>query len=168
MNHQPYNIKNEKVILDKISQLQPLNYNQFRWWRRFEQPNKLLPNNSSLLDKINNGDLEFSHFYWQAKYMEMQLNQAYQESHDSHHWVESNRMDRARRKRLWEDFEKDEFKKLEYIRKEFLREFFIEGDEYDLEIVSFDGTLKELYSHCESKYGKQLRSKKRRGRPSKY
>ena len=168
MNHQPYQIQNEDVILDKISNLQPLNYNQFRWWRRFDQPNPKLPNSAPLLDKINNGDLEFSNFYWQAKYCEIELNEKFLSSKDSQHWMDITRMDRARRKRLWEDFEKDEHTKLEYLKKQFTREFFISEDEYEEEIVQFGGTLKELYIHCESKYGKQLRSKSRRGRPKKY
>ena len=37
--HYIYDV-DEDIVLEKISQLQPLNYNQFRWWRRFDSPNK--------------------------------------------------------------------------------------------------------------------------------
>ena len=49
--HYIYDV-DEDTILDKISQLQPLNYNQFRWWRRFDAPNKPLHKNSDLLEKF--------------------------------------------------------------------------------------------------------------------
>ena len=74
-----YNIDNEELIRKQISKLQPLNYNQFRWWRKFDQPQKSLPNNAPLLDKIKNGDLEFSHYYWQAKFTELAINEAFNE-----------------------------------------------------------------------------------------
>ena len=167
MNHQIYQIHNEEVILNEISKLQPLNYNQFRWWRKFDTKTKPLPNKSPLLSKIKNGDFEFSHFYWQAKYSEIELNQKHYESLDGQHFTESTRMDRARRKRLWEDFEKDEVKKLETLKKEFTKEFFIEPDEYNNESETFDGTLEEFYKYCSEKYGKNLYRKSGRGRPRK-
>lgn len=167
MNHQIYQIHNEEVILNEISKLQPLNYNQFRWWRKFDTKTKTLPNKSPLLSKVKNGDFEFSHFYWQAKYAEIELNQKHYESLDGQHFTESTRMDRARRKRLWGDFEKDELKKLETLKKEFTKEFFIEPDEYDNESETFDGTLEEFYKYCSEKYGKNLYRKSGRGRPRK-
>ena len=48
------------TVLEKISQLQPLNYNQFRWWRRFDAPNKPLHKNSDLLtEKSKMGIMNF-------------------------------------------------------------------------------------------------------------
>jgi len=73
-----YNV-NEKVVLKEIKKLQPLNYNQFRWWRRFDSPNKSLHKNTDLLRKIQNGDFDFSHFFWQAKYTELEINKIYDE-----------------------------------------------------------------------------------------
>jgi len=54
-----FNVENEEFVLKEIDKLQPLNYNRFRWWRRFTQKNQPLHNTSSLLDKIKNGDYEF-------------------------------------------------------------------------------------------------------------
>ena len=39
----------------------------FYWWRRFRS-HKSLPYKSSLLDKIKNGDFEYSQFYQEAKW----------------------------------------------------------------------------------------------------
>ena len=111
---------NKKTILEKISHLKPINYNPFRWWRRFDTPNKPLNKHSSLIDKIKNGDYDFSHFYWQAKYTEIEINELYNECYPDHTlFNEKNAMNGARRKRLWDDFEKDENEKLLLIEKNF-------------------------------------------------
>jgi hypothetical protein len=163
-----YNIDNEELIRKQISKLQPLNYNQFRWWRKFDQPQKSLSDKAPLLDKIKNGDLEFSHYYWQAKFTELAINEAFNEYNgDRQKLLEKNAMDLSRRKRLWDDFERDEKDKLTSLRKQFSKEFKMTEDDYENEILEFGGSLEELYYHCELIYGKKLRLLKQRGRPSK-
>ena len=163
-----YNIDNEELIRKQISKLQPLNYNQFRWWRKFDQPQKSLPNNAPLLDKIKNGDLEFSHYYWQAKFTELAINEAFNEYNgDRQKLLEKNAMDLSRRKRLWEDFERDEKDKLTFLRKQFSKEFRMTEDDYETEILEFGGSLEELYYHCELIYGKKYKVQSKRGRPKK-
>jgi hypothetical protein len=163
-----FTVDNEELILREIAKLQPLNYNQFRWWRKFDQPKKSLPDKVPLLDKIQNGDLEFSHYWWQAKFSELELNKAYIDcDFEMQKLLEKHAVDLARRKRLWEDFEKDETNKLDYIRKEFSKEFRMTEEDYETEIMEFGGSLEELYHHCTIIYGKKLRSLKQRGRPAK-
>ena len=41
-------------------------------------------------------------------------------------------------------------------------------EDYDNDVIEFDGTLEQFYNHCSRVYTKKLRSLKRRGRPSKY
>jgi len=168
MSNKVYNIDNEELIRKQISKLQPLNYNQFRWWRKFDQPQKSLSDKAPLLDKIKNGDLEFSHYYWQAKFTELAINEAFNEYNgDRQKLLEKNAMDLSRRKRLWEDFERDEKDKLTFLRKQFSKEFRMTEDDYETEILKFGGSLEELYYHCELTYGKKLRLLKQRGRPAK-
>ena len=162
-----FNVKNEELILKEISKLRPLNYNRFMWWRRFDQKKRPLDNKSSLLDKIKNGDLEFSHYYWQALYTEMEMNEKYIECIDEQHFLEQSRVDKERRRRLYTDFEKDEAEKLKILRREFAKEFRMTKEDYDSEILEFGGTLLQLYRHCEIKYGKKLRIQSKRGRPRK-
>ena len=108
VKHYIYNVDKE-TVLEKISHLQPLNYNAFRWWRRFDTKNKPLHKYSDLLDKIQNGDYEFSHYYWQAKYAELEIDELYNKCYPDYTlFNEKNAMGGARRKRLWDDFEKDE------------------------------------------------------------
>jgi hypothetical protein len=72
------------------------------------------------LRKIQNGDYDFSHLYWQAKYTELEIDKIYNECYPDYTlFNEKNAMNGARRKRLWDDFEKDEKDKLFQIEKDF-------------------------------------------------
>ena len=167
MRQKIFNVSNEKFILKEITKLQPLNYNQFRWWRRYDQPNTPLHKNASLLDKIKNGDLDFSHYWWQAKFTEIEMNEKYLKCIDDNDFHEKTQLDRTRRRRLYEDFEKDELEKLNYIRKEFTQEFRMTEEDYDNDVIEFDGTLEQFYNYCLKTYTKKLRPLKKRGRPRK-
>ena len=168
MKQKIFNVTNEDLVLQEISKLRPLNYNRFMWWRRFDQKKRPLDKKAPLLDRIKNGDLEFSHYYWQALYTEIEMNEKRNECIDDQHWIEQTRVDKQRRRRLYDDFEKDEAEKLATLRKEFSKEFRMTKEDYDNEILKFGGTLLQLYHHCEIKYGKKIRIKSKRGRPRKY
>ena len=154
-----FKINNEDLIHKEISKLRPLNYNRFMWWRRFTQPKRPLDKKAPLLNKIKNGDLEFSHFYWQALYTEIEMNEKHINCIDDQHWVEESRVDKQRRRRLWEDFEKDEAEKLKMIRKLFSKEFRMTLEDYDDVILEFEGTLQQFYNYCEVKFGKKIKFK---------
>ena len=168
-----YRIQNEDLVLEEVSKLRPLKYNKFQWWRRFASPNKPLEDKAVLIDKIKNGDLEFSNYYWQALYTELELNAKREEVKDGREWIETTQVSRARRKRLWEDFEKDEAKKLEYIKKQFVKIFKMTPEDYEEQLLKIDGTLEDFYYRCESLFGfksKELRAPgvKRQPRVVKY
>ena len=148
-----YRVGNEDLVLEEVSKLRPLKYNKFQWWRRFASLNRPLEDKASLIDKIKNGDLEFSNYFWQALYTELELNAKREEVRDGREWIETTQVDRARRKRLWEDFEKDETKKLEYIKKQFVKTFKMTLEDYEEQLSKATGTLEDLYYTCESLYG---------------
>lgn len=168
MKQKVFNVTNEDLVLQEISKLRPLNYNRFMWWRRFDQKKRPLDKKAPLLDRIKNGDLEFSHYYWQALYTEIEMNEKLNECIDDQHWIEQTRVDKQRRRRLYDDFEKDETEKLATLRKQFSKEFRMTKEDYDDEILEFGGTLLELYRYCEIKYGKKIKITSKRGRPRKY
>jgi hypothetical protein len=102
-----FKVSNPDLVIKHIKKLQPLNYNQFRWWRQFDSKNKPLPKGASLLDRIKNKEFEFSHYYWQALYCEIRINEKVQSyKGDIQRLIENDSIELARRKRLWEDFEK--------------------------------------------------------------
>jgi hypothetical protein len=159
--------ENKDLIIKEIGKLRPINYNKFRWWRRFEPISKPLPPASPLLSKIRNGDLEFSNYWWQAKFTEIEIDEKRNESDDIVHWVELTQLDRARKKRLWDDFERDEGEKLTQLKKGFVREFHITEEDYEEEINKFGGTIEELYIYIKDRYGKRIIPLERRGRKPK-
>ena len=165
--HYIFNVERE-TVLDKISQLQPLNYNQFRWWRRFDTLNKPLHKYSNLLDKIQNGDYEFSHYYWQAKYAELEMDDIHHETYpDAALYNEKTSIHGARRQRLWDDFEKDEQEKLQQIEKDFYLEFKMSRKQVKEEMEEFGGTLENFYHYCNKQFGTRQEKIQTRGRPRK-
>ena len=160
-----YKTHPKEVVLEKLSNFQPLNYNQFRWWRRWDSKNKPLHKLKPLLDKIRNGDFDHSHYFWQVQFCEIELNEKYLQLKDGDRWMEETQVDRARRKRLYEDFEKDEAEKLKQIQKEFILTFRMSKENYEQEVIKFDGSLEDFYFHCRQIFGEYaipLRSKRGR------
>lgn len=153
-----YNVGNEDLILREIAKLRPTTYNKFQWWRKFASMNRPLDDKAPLIDRILNGDLEFSNYYWQALYTEMELNARRQQARDGVEYFQDTQVIRARRKRLWEDFEKDEAKKLITIQKQFVKTFKMTVEDYEDQLERIDGTLEDLYYRCESLFG--LKQKK--------
>jgi hypothetical protein len=163
-----YEIDNEDLILKEINKLKKINYNQFKWWRKFDKTKKPLPNNSLLRHRIENGDFEFSHFFWQAKFSELEINRKYIEcKKDLINLLEKHSVEFGRRKRLWLDFEKHEWDLLNELKKQFINEFIISEEQYKHEIENFDGTTIEFYVDINKRYEIRKQPLKRRGRPSK-
>jgi len=160
---------------EKFSHLQKLNYNQFRWWRMYDVKKKSLAAHFPLRDRIENGDYDFSHYWYQAAWVEHDINDLEIEcKDDAGLFSQKVQVLSARRKRLYEDYEKDEKWKLDDLVKEFSRNFYITKDEAGLEMEEFDGTLTELYDYISThpkyklKSGKTPRvTFKKRGRPKK-
>tara|TARA_R110001632_G_scaffold247_2_gene852 strand:+ start:2664 stop:3122 length:459 start_codon:yes stop_codon:yes gene_type:complete len=148
-----YNLHHPIEYIEKeLSKLKPLNYNRFFWWRRWARKKPPLGKKSKLINKITNGDFDYSHYKWQALYTEWEINEKCKDSIDSSHFIELTKIDRNRRKRLLEDFEKDELEKLSLIKKHFCKRFKIGEDTYEEEVVKFGGTLEEFYYYCLKKY----------------
>ncbi len=99
-------------IQEKLSKLRKLKYNQFRWWRMYDNPVQPLPNKSPLIDKILNGDFDYPHYKLQAELVEHELNELAQKCGGNNElFGEKSALLRAKRKRLLDDFWKEENEK---------------------------------------------------------
>ena len=162
-------------LKEKFSHLQKLNYNQFRWWRMYDVKKKPLAAHFPFRDRIANGDYDFSHYWYQAAWVEHDINDlAIECKDDAGLFSEKVQVLSARRKRLYEDYEKDEKWKLDDLVKEFSRNFHITKDEAMLEMEEFGGTLLELYDYISTHSKYKLKANKaprvtfkKRGRPKK-
>lgn len=152
-------------IEEKLSHLKKLKYNQFKWWRMYSNINPPLPNRAPLLDKIINGDFDYSHYKYQAMLVEHTINEKSAIAIDGIHEKELTKVDRTRRTRLLEDYHKDETTKLQTLKSEFCKEFHMNEEEYDNEVLEFGEGLKDFYSYCEWKFGKKVRISRRGRKP---
>jgi len=154
----------------ELSQYQKINYNQFRWWRMYQPKNKPLDNRQPLRDRILNGDFDFSCYRAQQYLVEYQLNDLLKEcGGDYQKYLEKASVQLARRKRLIEDFEKDEKERLNSLITEFTKYFRCNKEQVIEEMEKCSGELIDLYYIIEEKY-KIVHIPyplKRRGRPKK-
>lgn len=144
----------EEQLEKKFSKLKKLKYNQFRWWRMYDNKNNPLHKHTPLIDRIKNGDFDYSHYIYQAMWCEHEMNKLYMSigPEDMGRYVEESSLLRTRRKRLLEDFHKDEKEKMESIIREFSLAFRLPKNEIKVYMEEFGGTLEELYIKLEKKY----------------
>ena len=142
-------------------------YDRFMWWRAYTPRNKPLGNKAPLIDRLINGDYEMGPFLMEVELVYHTMNDKFRTAitakgevdHGKFHSETS--IDRARKKRLIEDHEKDELRKLSELKKEFTEVFKMEKDQYDTEVNKTRGTLVDFYYEMETKYGKYIKIPRR-------
>jgi hypothetical protein len=156
----------KETITKEISKLQPLKYNQFYWWRKFKDKSPL-SSKEAVHARIDNGDFDFSSYYWQAQYALIEMEEKTGHIKDPAKRHEEQMIYRERHRRLMKDFEKEEPQRLANYIKVITDLFMIEEDELERKMETFDGTLKELYILIKTNYSFRTKQK-RKGRPKKY
>lgn len=129
-------------------------YNKFMWWRSYTPINKPLDRRAIFRDKLKNGDFDMAPYYFEAQIVEHKMNQKFIDCNgDQVIFRDVTKLDSARRKRLLEDFDKEEAYRLEELRKLFLLEFNMTGDQYDIEVVKPSKSLLHFYDKMEKRFG---------------
>jgi len=137
-------------------------YDRFMWWRGYTPINKALNKKEDLRERIMNGDFEQGPYLMELELCLHTMNDKFKEAIttqgeiDHNLWHSNTSIDRARKKRLEEDHEKEEFKKLTDLKEEFVKEFKMSLDEYGVEVNRTSGTTLEFYFEMEEKYGKRV------------
>lgn len=139
-------------IEERLSQLPKKTYNQFVWWRRYQQ-RQVLADRSSLYYKLINGDYDTSDYYYQAEHENYLLEDATKNLKTYEEKLDKIGLFRARYKKLHEDFIKEEEEILKKMKKDFIKELKITKDELDTIMETFDGTPLEMYEHIKSLKG---------------
>ena len=158
-------IHSKEIVNRELNKLQPLKYNQFFWWRKFKEKSPL-SSKDALHARIDNGDFDFSSYYWQAQYALLEMEEKTGHISDPSKRHEAQTIYRERYRRLMKDFEKDEPQRLDDYIKAMTSLFEIEKEELEKKMETFDGTLKELYTLIKTTYNFRTKQK-RRGRPKK-
>ena len=142
----------KETILQEVNKLQRLNYNQFFWWRKFRPKQKELSKQAYSVDKIRNGDFDFSHYYWQAQYALLEMEEKTGHISDPGNRHDAQTIYRERYRRLMNDYEKDEAQRLAEYKKTITNLFEIEDNDLEKKMEDYDGTLKELYILIKNNY----------------
>ena len=137
-------------LKDRISTFRKNTYNRFYWWRRF-QPRETLHKYRRLNERIPNGDFEVSDYHWQVLWENELEKEAIgnERSVDKQHEIRC--MFGERRRRLNNDYEKDEQKILDEMYKAFTTELRMTREQVDEEMLNFEGTLSEFYYYIYNK-----------------
>lgn len=138
-------------------------YDRFMWWRSYTPKNKPLHPRQPLIDRLINGDFDVAPFRFEAEIVEHRLNAKWVElRNDPGRYVEEARMDIARRKRLMEDYEKEETKRLDELKRLFIQTFKMTREDYDVEVEQTQcESLVDYYYEMKDKYGTYHRPFKR-------
>jgi transcriptional antiterminator len=132
----------------------------FYWWRRF-RTHKSLPYRSPLIDKIKNGDFDYSPYFQQAEWElhwmkdeQKEFIQNYQgnDPKQDRLYMDIELRARKRYNKLIEDAFKDENEKLTRITDEFCKNFKINKEDFKNLVSKFGGSLEKLYIHCQNNY----------------
>ena len=138
------------TLQEKISSYEKLNYNRWFWWRRFKG-RETLHKYQPLKDKIMNGDYEPSDYHWWILWENEVEKESISKITDVGKQHEARCLFGERRRRLMNDYEKDEAKILEAMYKDFWLAFRMKREEVEDEMFNFDGTLLEFYHYIYSK-----------------
>jgi hypothetical protein len=125
----------------------------FYWWRRF-RTHRSLPYKSPLINKIKNGDFEYSPFFEQAKW-ELHWMKEEQEEFISNYkgddykrdnlYEDIERRARKRYNKLYEDGMKDEADRMDRLTSNLSKYYKLKKEKVKDFINEFEGTTIELF-----------------------
>ena len=144
-------VHSNETLNKHISKLQPLKYNQFYWWRKFKDKSPL-SSKEAVHARIDNGDFDFSSYYWQAQYALIEMEEKTGHISDPGNRHDAQTIYRERYRRLMNDYEKDEAQRLAEYKKTITNLFEIEDNDLEKKMEDYDGTLKELYILIKNNY----------------
>ena len=142
-----------------LSKLSKKTYNQFIWWRRYQQ-RQTLHDKRTLYEKIVNGDYEHSDYYYQAEHENYLLEDVTEHLKAYEDKLDKISLFRTRYKKLHEDYLKEETEIMKKMKKDFRITFKIAEEELDSIMETFDGTTLELYTYVKQLKGEQSVNRK--------
>jgi len=130
-------------------------YDRFMWWRSYTPKSRPLSFRHPFRDRILNGDFDMAPYCFEAQIVEHRLNEKWNDwgRKDPGRFAEECAVDKARRKRLLEDFDKEETKRLSDLKKGFIDNIKMSKEQYDKEVINTRKTVIEFYYAMIDKYG---------------
>ena len=125
----------------------------FYWWRRF-RTHRNLPYKAPLIDKIKNGDFEYSPFFEQAKWELHWMKEEQEEFIKNYHgkdyehdnlYTDIEIKARKRYNKLYEDGIKDEFSRMDSLIINLSKHYKLKKEKVKDFVNEFEGTTIELF-----------------------
>ena len=125
----------------------------FYWWRRF-RTHRNLPYKAPLIDKIKNGDFDYSPFFEQAKWELHWMKEEQEEFINNYQgrdpeqdnlYLDIERKARKRYNKLYEDGCKDEFDRMDRLTSNLSKHYKLKKEKVKDFINEFEGTTIELF-----------------------
>ena len=130
-------------------------YDRYMWWRSYTLRNPPLSNKHPLRDRILNGDFDLGPFIFEIELVEHRINEKSLSHKHEDTFREAIQLDKARRKRLQEDRDKDEVNKLTDLKRSFISELRMTKEQYEREITKPHKDLISFYYKMEDRYGRR-------------
>lgn len=142
----PYSpIRSEEQLQKIFSKMRKATYNRFFWYRLYVPKNKPLCKRSCLERRVENGDFDFSHYKYQAEYVEHRLNKAYAKYFpDIATYNQECAVDIQRRESLLKMFTKDENTRLNTLINECSIRFNKSKDDIEASMLESQGDVKQF------------------------
>lgn len=130
-------------------------YDRFMWWRSYTPKRRPLHPRQPFIDRLINGDFDVAPYRYEAEIVEHRLNEKWVELRDDPgRYLQEESVNMARRKRLMEDYEKEEAKRLDELRRLFVQTFKMSREDYDIEVEQSETeSLVDFYYEMKDKYG---------------
>lgn len=150
----PYSpTRSEKQLEDIFKNMRKATYNRFYWYLLYLPKKQPLSSRSSLECRVDNGDFDYSHYKYQAEYVEHKLNKAYVKYYpDVAIYNEKYAVDIKRREKLLEMFTKDEDIKLNTLINECSIRFKKPKKQIEMLMLESQGDIKQFLQELDNKY----------------
>jgi hypothetical protein len=128
-------------------------YNKFRWFTK--QRKRKLPKSRPLLERIQNGDYDYSIYFDEVKQVQREADKIYNdvmknaliidENQKRNEALDSSRMKRVRALKLMEEADKDEKRILQELKEELTKEFGVDLWDKAMKRQRGKGTVEDIY-----------------------
>jgi len=138
-----------EFLEEQLSRLTPASYNPYYWHRRYKSKQRL-EDKYPLYEKIVHGDYDHSEYYYQAEHETYLLEDKLQSCKNADESHSARGLFMERKRKLYEDYQKDEAKILQKLKTDFVKTFKISRSELESIMEDFEGNLLDLYHHVKS------------------
>ena len=139
-----------EFLEEQLAKLTPASYNPYYWHRRYKAKEEL-SSKHPLYERIVHGDFDPSEYYYQAEHEMYLLEDKLKTCKNLEEEHDARQLFMERRRKLLEDYEKEERKRMEKLTNAFVKTFSVNKDQLETIMDTFDGSLLDLYNYIKNR-----------------